>query len=104
MDKVASEGLTRRAVLAAGGSLVVAVNLRPAGVGAQESGTQGAAGGAPKLPGSLEKQPLLDGWIRIDSDGNVTVFTGKAELGQGSRTVLAQAAAEELSYRHGPTQ
>jgi hypothetical protein len=30
-----------------------------------------------KLPGSLEKEPLLDSWIRIAADGGVTVFTGQ---------------------------
>jgi len=101
MDNAAPEGLTRRGVLAAGGSLVITFYLRPAGVGAQESGTQGAASGEPKLPGSLDKQPLLDGWIRIDADGKVTVFTGKAELGQGIKTALVQVAAEELMVRPG---
>src|SRR5439155_9523826 len=46
--------------------------------------------------GSLEKSPFLDSWIRIDADGSVTVFTGKAELGQGIRTALLQIAADEL--------
>jgi len=50
----------------------------------------------PKLPGSLGKNPLLDAWIRIDADGKVTAFTGKAELGQGIRTALSQVVAEEL--------
>ena len=40
--------------------------------------------------------PMLDSWIRIDADGRVTVFTGKAELGQGIKTALIQVAAEEL--------
>ena len=39
---------------------------------------------------------MLDSWIRIDADGAVTVFTGKAELGQGIKTALMQVAAEEL--------
>jgi CO/xanthine dehydrogenase Mo-binding subunit len=34
--------------------------------------------------------------VRIHSDSSVTLFTGSTELGQGSRTVLAQIAAEEL--------
>ena len=34
--------------------------------------------------------------MRIDADGNATVFTGKVELGQGILTALAQIAAEEL--------
>jgi CO/xanthine dehydrogenase Mo-binding subunit len=32
----------------------------------------------PRLPGDLEKYPLLDSWIRIDRQGRVTVLTGKA--------------------------
>jgi nicotinate dehydrogenase subunit B len=50
----------------------------------------------PRLPGDLEKYPLLDSWIHIDRQGRVTVLTGKAELGQGLKTALLQLAAEEL--------
>src|SRR5207302_5010899 len=32
----------------------------------------------------------------IDADGSITIFTGKAELGQGFRTACQQIAAEEL--------
>ncbi len=48
------------------------------------------------LPGDLKKYPLLDSWIRLDADGHITVFTGKAELGQGLKTALIQIAADEL--------
>jgi nicotinate dehydrogenase subunit B len=92
-------GFTRRAVLAGTGSLVIAFALRPAQLLAQEPGAQGPKTNGPKLPGSLGKQPLLDAWIRIDAKGNVTVFTGKAELGQGIKTALIQVAAEELVVR-----
>ena len=51
---------------------------------------------AQKLPGSLEKAPHLDAWIRIDASNQVTLFTGKVELGQGIKTALMQVAAEEL--------
>ncbi len=47
------------------------------------------------LPGSLRSTPMLDSWLRIDARG-ITVFTGKAELGQGIETALIQVAAEEL--------
>jgi CO/xanthine dehydrogenase Mo-binding subunit/aerobic-type carbon monoxide dehydrogenase small subunit (CoxS/CutS family) len=47
-------------------------------------------------PSSLVKNPELDSWIRINTDGTVTVLTGKVELGQGIKTALAQIAAEEL--------
>jgi CO/xanthine dehydrogenase Mo-binding subunit len=104
MASAVHNGLTRRTLLATGGSLVVAFSLRPAGVGAQEPDTRGPNTGGPqsggsKLPGSLQRQPLLDGWIRIDADGKVTVFSGKAELGQGIKTALLQVAAEELMVK-----
>jgi nicotinate dehydrogenase subunit B len=79
----------RRSVLKGGGALIVSFSLRNAF--AQE---EGAA--APKPPGSLAQAPYLDSWIRIDADGSITVFTGKAELGQGFKTAFQQIAAEEL--------
>ena len=51
----------------------------------------------PNLPGDLDKFPLLNSWIRIDAEGHITVFTGKAELGQGLKTALIQVAADELA-------
>src|SRR6266700_2536173 len=38
----------------------------------------------------------LDAWLRIDRDGTVHVFTGKAEIGMGVETGFAQIVAEEL--------
>ena len=37
--------------------------------------------------------------IELDTDGNVTLFTGAADMGQGSCTVLCQIAAEVLGIR-----
>src|SRR5436853_295394 len=34
--------------------------------------------------------------VHVSADGTVTVLTSKVEVGQGSRTQLTQAAAEEL--------
>lgn len=82
--------LSRRRLLAGGGALVVSFSLLPA-VRAQPP---------PRLPGSLRNAPMLDAWLRIDASG-ITVFTGKAELGQGVKTALAQVAAEELSVDVG---
>ena len=45
---------------------------------------------------SLQLNPKLDAWVRLDEDGRVTIFTGKAEIGQGITTALAMIAAEEL--------
>src|SRR5712671_1431321 len=48
------------------------------------------------VPFSLRNNRRLEGWIRVEANETVTVFTGKAELGQGILTALAQIAAEEL--------
>jgi nicotinate dehydrogenase subunit B len=40
----------------------------------------------------------LSSWLHIGTDGIVTVFTGKAEVGQNIRTSLAQIVAEELDH------
>ena len=91
--------LNRRALLSAG-ALVVAFSLAPRAFGQGGEGGGGAPKPAPpNLPGSLKTTPLLDAWIRIDAAGGVTVFTGKAELGQGIKTALTQVAAEELDLQ-----
>jgi hypothetical protein len=79
--------ITRRDFCASGGALIVSFSIgvpRP------------TRAEAARLPGSLSKAPYLDAWIRIDAAGAVTVFTGKAELGQGIKTAIIQIAAEEL--------
>ena len=84
-------GLTRRRLLGQG-ALVVAFSLSRRALGqAMEK--------RPNLPGDLDKFPLLDSWIRIDAEGHITVFTGKAELGQGLKTALIQVAATSLRSR-----
>jgi CO/xanthine dehydrogenase Mo-binding subunit len=40
--------------------------------------------------------PTSTAAVRIHSDTSLTLFTGSTELGQGSRTVLAQIVAEEM--------
>jgi len=88
---VAALSPSRRLFLTTGGALVVGFALTPRGLLAQAAQPAKA-----KLPGSLGKAPYLDAWIGIGGDGAVTVFTGKAELGQGIKTALIQCAAEEL--------
>jgi isoquinoline 1-oxidoreductase len=46
--------------------------------------------------GGRELPSDWNAFLRIGEDGNVSGFTGKAELGQGANTALAQMAAEEL--------
>jgi nicotinate dehydrogenase subunit B len=83
--------LTRRNVLAGVGALIVSFSCAPRLLAQAPPG-----GSANALPGSLKETPFLDSWVRIEADGGVTVFTGKAELGQGIKTALLQVAAEEL--------
>jgi nicotinate dehydrogenase subunit B len=88
--------ISRRSVLAGTGALIV--SFAPTSrLFAQESAAEAQTATAkPPLPGSLKDSPLLDSWIRLGADGTITVFTGKAELGQGIKTALLQVAAEQL--------
>ena len=88
--------LSRRRLLVGGGALVVSFSLArsPFSTATAQAPSQ------PRLPGSLRTTPMLDAWIRVDAEG-ITVFTGKAELGQGIKTALLQVAAEELSVEPG---
>jgi nicotinate dehydrogenase subunit B len=44
-----------------------------------------------------QEQPKdISSWLHINDDGIVTVFTGKVEVGQNTRTTLAQSVADEL--------
>lgn len=79
----------RRSFLAGGGLLVTFAIAHPGRTQEIERG--------PRLPGSLAHSPMLDSWIHVGSDGRITVFTGKAELGQGIKTALIQIAARELA-------
>lgn len=78
----------RRRFLASGGALTLsfALPLRAA---------------PDALPGSLDKEPWLDAWIRVGADNRVSIFTGKVELGQGIKTALLQVAAHELQIDPG---
>ena len=89
---------SRRRMLAGGGALVVSFSLGSAFAQDQAAPAPAPPPGPPPSPppGSLKGAPYLDSWIRIDADGSITVFTGKAELGQGFRTACQQIAAEEL--------
>lgn len=80
-------GLSRRSfVKVLGAGLLIAVTLPAA---AQEEGARrGGFGGAGAR--------TLGARIHIGADGSITVLTGKVEGGQGARTELTLAAAEEL--------
>jgi nicotinate dehydrogenase subunit B len=81
------QGLSRRRFTQSLGIVVASFALAPRAAFGQAAGA---------IPFSLRNNRKLDGWIRLEPDETVTVFTGKAELGQGILTALAQIAAEEL--------
>src|ERR1700739_2260267 len=92
MTHEATAALSRRSFLGAS-ALVVGFSLLPDAVLAQTN--PGEPSGPPF--GDLNNYPYLDSWIGIDDRGHVTVFTGKAELGQGIQIALMQCAAEQLA-------
>jgi len=58
-------------------------------VAAQESGAR-------RHDGDQDQPKEISSWLHINEDGIVTVFTGKVEVGQNTRTTLAQSVADEL--------
>jgi CO/xanthine dehydrogenase Mo-binding subunit len=72
-------------MLKASGALVVGFALAPPDVFGQAVAT---------LVGRPPKD--VDGWIAVSSDGTITAYTGKCEMGQGLLTAQTQLVAEEL--------
>ncbi|HXJ30561.1 MAG TPA: molybdopterin cofactor-binding domain-containing protein [Burkholderiales bacterium] len=79
--------LDRREFLKTSGALVVGFSMFGA------ASAQNAQ--ALRTPKSVAKE-AVDSWLTISPDNRVTVYCGKVDLGTGSRTALAQLAAEEL--------
>jgi nicotinate dehydrogenase subunit B len=82
----------RRRFLKQGAAVTVAFSLAPM----IDAIGQPTAPKPASLPGSLNTNRMLDGWLRINANGTVTAFTGKVEIGQGIVTALAQIVADEL--------
>src|SRR6185369_8446329 len=76
----------RQFVQTLGAGLLVAVSYSSV-FGQQREGRSRGGGGAERTVAAR---------IHIGTDGMITVLAGKIEMGQGARTELAQAAAEEL--------
>jgi nicotinate dehydrogenase subunit B len=80
-------GFSRRSFLKGSGALVVTFSLGPLGDKFATVAAQGINGAPAKV---------LDAWIAIGTDGIVTAYTGKCELGQGLYTAQMQLIAEEV--------
>ena len=78
---------TRRDVSKTGGALFVTFTLAEKVLPALAESSAGKKTVAPDE---------VDGFLSIDADGQVTVYSGKVDLGTGLRTALTQIAAEEL--------
>ncbi len=94
---------TRRAFLVRSGSIVIGFALLGGKSGralAQSPGqrmSQAERASQATGPGQTTADATqLDSWLSIDGNGDVTIFSGKVELGTGVRTALGQIAAEEL--------
>jgi nicotinate dehydrogenase subunit B len=59
-------------------------------------GPSGLQSGGTARPLPTEDAPAIGDWLHITADGTITLFAGKAEVGQSLRASLAQAVAEEL--------
>jgi CO/xanthine dehydrogenase Mo-binding subunit len=85
-DHTRESSVSRRVFLQSlGAGLLITVSTGCAT--AQRGGGGGGAGGRAR-PVSAR--------LHVGEDGTITVMTGKVELGQGARTEITQAAAEEL--------
>jgi nicotinate dehydrogenase subunit B len=81
--------LTRRQLFQALGGGIIVFFLEDT-LAAQESGRG-------RRPGAGHEMPQeISAWLHLGEDGDVTVFTGKVEIGQNIRTSLTQVVAEEL--------
>ena len=81
---------SRRDFLKVGGALVVGFTLAPDGFAQQPP--PGVVFGVRTLDPAE-----VDGFIAINADGSVTIFSGLVDLGQGLRIAIPQMAAEELA-------
>ena len=79
--------LARRSFLVSSGALVV---------GFSWAGKAAAASALTLAPAKAVDKARIESFIAIGADGRATVYVGKVDLGNGSRTALAQLAADEL--------
>ena len=87
-------GLARRDFFKLLGGGIVVFCLRDTSLAGQEAGRA-----RPRPDESLPQD--IASWLHVNENGEVTVCTGKVEVGQNIRTSLTQAVAEELSVAPG---
>src|SRR5580692_7384343 len=80
---------SRRAILKAGGALVVSIGA-PATLARAADDTMAVAAKPPLTPDQLSS------YIAVNGDGTVAAYFGKMDMGQGLFTAVGQIVAEEL--------
>ena len=81
--------INRRSLLkASAGALVVGFSL--------DASLASTSTTAALRPAKAVAKDLVDSFISLEPNGKVTIFVGKVDLGTGTKTALAQMAADEL--------
>lgn len=57
--------------------------------------------GVPAVAGDAVQRQTLAGWVRVDTDGVVTLLVNATEMGQGAQSAFAQILADELELDWG---
>lgn len=98
VESASTPAATKSSVTKAAGSIDRRDFLKMLGGGLLIAATHGssAAQESGRGFGGHELPKEISAWLHIGADGEVTVFTGKVEVGQNIRTSLAQQVAEEL--------
>ena len=78
---------SRRSFLKSGGALVVALSSCPLATAARAQSER---------IGKTVDPAQVDAYIAVHTDGSVTIYSGKVDLGTGLRAAFPQIAAEEL--------
>ncbi|MBM3312168.1 MAG: isoquinoline 1-oxidoreductase, partial [Candidatus Aminicenantes bacterium] len=92
-DEINPQGLLRRRDFfkLLGGGIIVVV-----------AADEGAAQEPARIPAGRGGYPTdFNAYLRVGTDGRVTCFTGKVEMGQGAATALPQMLAEDLDVPVG---
>jgi nicotinate dehydrogenase subunit B len=104
--------VTRRGFIGRSGALIVSFSL----LGGAQTLSAYAQDDAPQQPndtpqgperaiGATPASPIdpkqVDSWLRVGNDNTVTIYSGRVELGTGTRTALQQIAADELYVPFG---
>jgi len=87
---VNTKSISRRQFVKGASGLIVAFNLFGSHMLGQSIGQSGSG------PDGSPQPTELDSWLKVGSDGIITVFTSKVDLGTGVLTTLSQVMAEEL--------